>query len=95
MGSDVPQRRRDPGIGGNPSVVAPATTSASSDRGDAEDPGLAFDDPVTPDHVRKARGSTAMSRERWMGLLFGIGSTCFLVGPFPGYAQLVGAAATG
>jgi hypothetical protein len=36
-----------------------------------------------------------MSRERWMALLFAIGSTCFLVGPFPGYAQLVGAAATG
>jgi hypothetical protein len=36
-----------------------------------------------------------MSRERWMALLFGIGSACFLVGPFPGYEQLVGAAATG
>ena len=36
-----------------------------------------------------------MTRERWMALLFAIGSTCFLVGPFPGYAQLVGAAATG
>ena len=36
-----------------------------------------------------------MSRERWMALLFAIGSTCFLVGPFPGYEQLVGAAATG
>jgi hypothetical protein len=30
-----------------------------------------------------------------MGLLFAVGSTCFLVGPFPGYAQLVGATATG
>ena len=28
-----------------------------------------------------------------MGLLFAVGSTCFLVGPFPGYAQLVGATA--
>ncbi len=34
-----------------------------------------------------------MTRERWMGLLFAIGSTCFLVGPFPGYASLVGAQA--
>src|SRR5919201_2229713 len=31
-----------------------------------------------------------MSRERWMALAFAIGSTCFLVGPFPGYANLVG-----
>jgi len=34
-----------------------------------------------------------MSRERWMALLFALGSTCFLIGPFPGYAQLVGASA--
>ncbi len=34
-----------------------------------------------------------MSRERWMAASFAIGSTCFLVGPFPGYAQLVGAEA--
>ena len=32
-----------------------------------------------------------MRRERWMALFFALGSTCFLVGPFPGYAQLVGA----
>jgi hypothetical protein len=31
-----------------------------------------------------------MGRERWMALLFAIGSTCFLVGPFPGYLDLVG-----
>jgi hypothetical protein len=31
-----------------------------------------------------------MSRERWMALFFATGSTCFLVGPFPGYADLVG-----
>jgi hypothetical protein len=30
-----------------------------------------------------------------MALCFAVGSTCFLVGPFPGYAQLVGAAAVG
>jgi hypothetical protein len=35
-----------------------------------------------------------MTRERWMGLSFAIGSLCFLVGPFPGYAKLVGAEAT-
>jgi hypothetical protein len=34
-----------------------------------------------------------MSRERWMALLFAVGSACFFVGPFPGYAQLVGATA--
>ncbi|HYI75205.1 MAG TPA: hypothetical protein VEW90_08035 [Gaiellaceae bacterium] len=31
-----------------------------------------------------------MSRRRWMAFCFALGSTCFLVGPFPGYAQLVG-----
>ena len=31
-----------------------------------------------------------MARERWMALFFALGSTCFLIGPFPGYAQLVG-----
>jgi hypothetical protein len=36
-----------------------------------------------------------MSRERWMALCFAVGSACFLVGPFPGYAQLVGAGAVG
>ena len=27
---------------------------------------------------------------RWMALCFALGSTCFLVGPLPGYVQLVG-----
>jgi hypothetical protein len=36
-----------------------------------------------------------MRRERWMALCFAVGSAGFLVGPFPGYAQLVGAAAVG
>jgi hypothetical protein len=31
-----------------------------------------------------------MGRERWMALLFAVGSTCFLIGPFPGYVDLVG-----
>ncbi len=34
-----------------------------------------------------------MSRERWMAASFAVGSTCFLVGPFPGYAELVGGSA--
>lgn len=34
-----------------------------------------------------------MSRRRWMALCFALGSMCFLIGPFPGYAQLVGASA--
>ncbi len=34
-----------------------------------------------------------MTRERWMALSFAAGSLCFLVGPFPGYANLVGDAA--
>lgn len=31
-----------------------------------------------------------MTRERWMAALFAAGSACFLVGPFPGYANAVG-----
>jgi hypothetical protein len=31
-----------------------------------------------------------MGRERWMALFFATGSLCFLVGPFPGYVDLVG-----
>jgi hypothetical protein len=34
-----------------------------------------------------------MTRGRWMALCFALGSSCFLIGPFPGYAQLVGDAA--
>ena len=30
-----------------------------------------------------------------IGVLFAIGSTCFLIGPFPGYVQIVGSAADG
>jgi uncharacterized membrane protein YhhN len=36
-----------------------------------------------------------MTRERWMALLFALGSACFVIGPFPGYLQLVGAGADG
>jgi len=31
-----------------------------------------------------------MSTRRWMALAFALGSSCFLVGPFPGYLELVG-----
>ena len=31
-----------------------------------------------------------MTRLRWMALCFALGSTCFFVGPFPGYVDLVG-----
>jgi hypothetical protein len=34
-----------------------------------------------------------VNRLRWMALCFALGSACFLVGPFPGYVQLVGAGA--
>ena len=27
---------------------------------------------------------------RWIGVLFAIGSACFLVGPLPGFVELVG-----
>src|SRR4029079_2087849 len=36
-----------------------------------------------------------VTRRRLMRVCFALGSTCFLVGPFPGYVQLVGAAADG
>jgi hypothetical protein len=31
----------------------------------------------------------------WTGVLFALGSTCFLVGPLPGFVELVGSAADG
>src|SRR5262245_60801187 len=34
-----------------------------------------------------------MTRRRWMALFFALGSLCFLIGPFPGYVQLVGGSA--
>lgn len=36
-----------------------------------------------------------MTRRRWMALLFALGSICFFIGPFPGYANLVGDSADG
>ena len=34
-----------------------------------------------------------MTRQRWMAVCFALGATCFFIGPFPGYVQLVGASA--
>lgn len=31
-----------------------------------------------------------MTAERWMALAFALGATCFVIGPFPGYVDLVG-----
>jgi hypothetical protein len=31
-----------------------------------------------------------MTRQRWMAVFFALGSLCFFVGPFPGFASLVG-----
>lgn len=31
----------------------------------------------------------------WIGILFAIGATCFMIGPFPGFTHLVGSAAVG
>src|SRR5262249_9443274 len=40
--------------------------------------------------VDRSPASAGVTRGRWMAVCFAVGSTCFLVGPFPGYAQLVG-----
>src|SRR3954452_14915424 len=39
------------------------------------------------------RTTSGWSRERWMDLAFALGATGFFLGPFPGYAALVGAQA--
>jgi hypothetical protein len=39
------------------------------------------------------RATAVGSRDTWMALCFALGSTCFLIGPLPGYAGLVGATA--
>jgi hypothetical protein len=36
-----------------------------------------------------------MTSQRWMAACFALGSTCFLIGPFPGYADAVGESADG
>src|SRR5687768_5287335 len=42
-------------------------------------------------HRRRARHPAVW----WIGVLFAIGSVCFVVGPMPGFVQLVGSAADG
>lgn len=45
---------------------------------------------IHPSSRHRARGTNW-----WIGILFAIGSACFLVGPFPGFVDLVGSAADG
>ena len=40
--------------------------------------------------IESARRGPGKSRERWMASFFAAGSSCFLIGPFPGYVDLVG-----
>jgi hypothetical protein len=40
--------------------------------------------------IRTDKADMSFTRERWMALFFAAGSACFLIGPFPGYAALVG-----
>jgi hypothetical protein len=40
--------------------------------------------------ARRAMTMRRMTREQRMGALFAVGSACFVAGPFPGYADLVG-----
>lgn len=46
--------------------------------------------------AQRAPATAATDRAtRWVGILFAIGSTCFLVGPFPGFVELVGSEVDG
>src|SRR3954468_14780947 len=47
----------------------------------------------TPLRHRAARCWAPRRRSWWIAVLFIIGSTCFAIGPFPGFVQLVGASA--
>jgi peptidoglycan/LPS O-acetylase OafA/YrhL len=68
---------------GRPATTRKETQDARSRRPDGHDrPG-----------ARPVAAAIVMSRERWMAALFALGSVCFVVGPFPGYAQLAGAQA--
>src|SRR5947208_15262636 len=53
----------------------------------------AWHGPAARPRLSSSSERLGMSRQRWMALCFAFGSTCFLVGPFPGYASLVGDAA--
>jgi drug/metabolite transporter (DMT)-like permease len=45
--------------------------------------------------IHWASGRISHSANWWIGVLFAIGSVCFLVGPAPGFLNLVGSAADG
>ncbi len=45
--------------------------------------------------IHWSSGHTSRSTNWWIGVLFAVGSVCFLVGPFPGFIRLVGSAADG
>ena len=45
---------------------------------------------TAPGAQRTIPNLSSMTRTHWMALSFALGSMCFLVGPFPGYANLVG-----
>jgi hypothetical protein len=54
---------------------------------------------VTPGALAAASPRTANKARRtltwWIGVLFAVGSTCFLIGPFPGFVELVGSTIDG
>ena len=59
--------------------------------------GTRFHRPRAPG-IARAGGSTWFAPRRaswWIGVLFAIGSVCFVLGPMPGFVQLVGSAADG
>jgi hypothetical protein len=41
------------------------------------------------------RAAARVAWDRWIAIGFAVGSACFIVGPFPGFIQLVGAGADG
>jgi hypothetical protein len=54
---------------------------------------------MAPKATSTAAGAEPRDNEnsvlRWIGVLFAIGSACFLVGPIPGFVELVGSAVDG
>lgn len=75
-----------------------AAVDPSSLPGDAEAEAPRETDPVPaspPAASRSARTGWWAPRRRswWIGVLFAVGSACFVIAPFPGFLSLVGAAA--
>src|SRR5262249_50089003 len=99
--------RRAPAAGPLPRAPPPDLHHAAAERGQqlrairagertrqVEDSSTCKDVAVHPRQTIRSPGEPRdMTGQRWMALLFALGSTCFLVGPFPGYAQLVGESA--